>query len=132
MLKPEPVRGRRSQVSAPKKHGRCTLACHFMQLLMPLYCQFLPCSTTQPTAGNEVVRSGLLPFYVIGNEGGFFPSVVGPVIEVLLGPAERYDIIFDFSSLTAGATHCAMLSVAGLLDSSCTHCTAQDCCGSTK
>jgi FtsP/CotA-like multicopper oxidase with cupredoxin domain len=59
-----------------------------------------------------VVSNCLLPFYVIGNEGGFLPSVVGPVSEVLLGPAERYDLVFDFSSLTAGAAHSTMLNAA--------------------
>jgi FtsP/CotA-like multicopper oxidase with cupredoxin domain len=49
-----------------------------------------------------VVVNGIIPFWVIGNEGGFFPSVHGPVDQVLLGPAERYDIIFDFSSLQPG------------------------------
>jgi hypothetical protein len=54
--------------------------------------------------GSEVVTypSEILPFNVIGNEAGFFPSVVANVMEVLLGPAERYDIIFDFSTLPAG------------------------------
>lgn len=49
--------------------------------------------------GAEVVTSGVLPFWVVGNEAGFFPSLVGPVTQVLLGPAERYDVIFDFSTV---------------------------------
>ncbi|WIA16509.1 hypothetical protein OEZ85_013187 [Tetradesmus obliquus] len=62
-------------------------------------------STTQPTAATPVVTTGILPFYAIGNEGGFFPSVVGPITDtgVLMGPAERYDLIIDFSALKAGA-----------------------------
>jgi bilirubin oxidase len=60
-------------------------------------------STTQPTPGNEIAATGIIPFYIVGNEGGFFPSIVGPLKEVLMGPAERYDIILDFSSLTAGS-----------------------------
>jgi spore coat protein A len=72
---------------------------------MHLYCcPALHYSTTQPTAGTEVVTTGIMPFYVIGNEGGFFPSVVGPITNtgVLMGPAERYDIILDFSAVPAG------------------------------
>jgi FtsP/CotA-like multicopper oxidase with cupredoxin domain len=41
--------------------------------------------------------------WVVGNEAGYFPSLVGPVRQVLLGPAERYDIILDFSSIPGGA-----------------------------
>jgi FtsP/CotA-like multicopper oxidase with cupredoxin domain len=52
--------------------------------------------------GNEVVTTNILPFWVIGNEGGFFPSLVGPVTQVLMGPAERYDIIFDFWNVPMG------------------------------
>ncbi|WIA36699.1 hypothetical protein OEZ86_007976 [Tetradesmus obliquus] len=61
-------------------------------------------STTQPTAANPVVTTGILRFYAIGNEGGFFPSVVGPFTDtgVLMGPAERYDLIIDFSGIPAG------------------------------
>jgi hypothetical protein len=63
------------------------------------------CSTNQPTVGNEVVWDGLLRFWLIGNEGGFFPSLVGPVSQVLLSPAERYGIIIDFSIVLAGELH---------------------------
>lgn len=46
--------------------------------------------------------SASVPFWVVGNEGGFLPSLVGPVTQVLLGPAERYDIVIDFSAVDAG------------------------------
>lgn len=42
-----------------------------------------------------------IPFHVIGNEAGFFPSVV-TTTQVLMGPAERYDIIIDFSDFYIG------------------------------
>ncbi|WIA31356.1 hypothetical protein OEZ86_002257 [Tetradesmus obliquus] len=67
-------------------------------------------STTQPTVGAEVVTSGVLPFWVVGNEAGFFPSLVGPVTQVLLGPAERYDVIFDFSTVPGNAGSVYMLN----------------------
>lgn len=52
------------------------------------------------------MTTGILRFYAIGNEGGFFPSVVGPFTDtgVLMGPAERYDLIIDFSGIPAGET----------------------------
>jgi hypothetical protein len=60
-------------------------------------------STVQPTVGAEVVATGLVDFWVVGNEAGYFPSLVGPARQVLLGPAERYNIILDFSSIPGGA-----------------------------
>eukprot|EP00775_Hariotina_reticulata_P002747 gene2747-3041_t len=55
--------------------------------------------TAPSDPANPIITEGRLPFYVIGNEGGFFPSLVGPRTSILLGPAERYDIIFDFSRI---------------------------------
>jgi len=40
-----------------------------------------------------------LPFWVIGNEGGFFPNLQPPTITLQMGPAERYDVIIDFSRM---------------------------------
>ncbi|KAF6257813.1 hypothetical protein COO60DRAFT_1460964 [Scenedesmus sp. NREL 46B-D3] len=60
-------------------------------------------STVQPTVGAEVVTEDLIPFYVIGNEGGFFPSAV-EATQVVMGDAERYDIIIDFSGVAAGSS----------------------------
>ena len=37
-----------------------------------------------------------LPFWQIGDEGGFLPAPV-ELSEVLLGPAERADVIVDFT-----------------------------------
>ena len=51
-----------------------------------------------------------LPFWQIGNEGGFLPEPV-ELPEVLLGPAERADVIVDFTNVPAGtAVH--LLNVA--------------------
>ncbi len=43
-----------------------------------------------------------LPFHVIGTEGGFLPAPVG-LTELLMSPAERMDVIMDFTGL-AGTT----------------------------
>lgn len=42
-----------------------------------------------------------LPFTVIGTDGGFLPA---PVVlrQLLIGPAERFDVIVDFSKLSPG------------------------------
>ncbi len=47
--------------------------------------------------------SGGLPFTQIGSEGGYLPA---PVVlqEILIAPAERADVIVDFSSLPVGTT----------------------------
>ena len=42
-----------------------------------------------------------LSFWQIGNEGGFLPGPV-ELPEILLGPAERADVIVDFTNLPAG------------------------------
>ena len=41
-----------------------------------------------------------LPFWQIGNEGGFLPAPV-ELPELLLGPAERADVIVDFTNVAA-------------------------------
>src|SRR5215204_287736 len=51
-----------------------------------------------------------LPFWQIGNEGGFLPKPV-ELPEVLLGPAERADVIVDFTNVPAG-TPVHMFNVA--------------------
>ena len=51
-----------------------------------------------------------LPFWQIGNEGGFLPQPV-ELSEVLLAPAERADVIVDFTNVPAG-TSVHMLNVA--------------------
>ena len=42
-----------------------------------------------------------LPFWQIGNEGGFLPAPV-ELPELLLGPAERADVIVDFTNVALG------------------------------
>jgi bilirubin oxidase len=49
------------------------------------------------------------PFSMIGNEGGFLPRPV-ELPEVLLAPAERADVIVDFTNVTAG-TEVRLLNV---------------------
>lgn len=44
-------------------------------------------------------NTGRLDMYVIGNEAGFFPTMVGPKKSIMMGPAERYDVIVDFSQI---------------------------------
>jgi spore coat protein A len=44
-----------------------------------------------------------LPFWQIGAEGGFLPKPV-QLSELLIAPAERADVIVDFSELPAGST----------------------------
>ncbi|MEU8995882.1 multicopper oxidase domain-containing protein [Streptomyces caniferus] len=41
-----------------------------------------------------------LPFWLIGTDGGFRPPL--PMLNFLIGPAERYDLIVDFSQLPMG------------------------------
>uniref|UniRef100_A0A383VIA1 Plastocyanin-like domain-containing protein n=1 Tax=Tetradesmus obliquus TaxID=3088 RepID=A0A383VIA1_TETOB len=68
-------------------------------------------STTQPTLGQLVAPdSASVPFWVVGNEGGFLPFLVGPITQVLLGPAERYDIVIDFSAVDAASNKVYMLN----------------------
>jgi FtsP/CotA-like multicopper oxidase with cupredoxin domain len=43
-----------------------------------------------------------LPFWQIGNEGGFLPAPL-EVRELLLGPAERADVIIDFTDAALGS-----------------------------
>jgi FtsP/CotA-like multicopper oxidase with cupredoxin domain len=42
------------------------------------------------------------PFTIIGNDGGLLPAPVKMVTEVLLGMAERLDLLVDFQALGAG------------------------------
>jgi bilirubin oxidase len=44
-----------------------------------------------------------LPFWQIGADGGFLPRPV-QVSQLLLGPAERADVVVDFSGVSAGST----------------------------
>jgi FtsP/CotA-like multicopper oxidase with cupredoxin domain len=53
--------------------------------------------------GNPETRpaTATLPFVQIGAEGGFLPQPV-PLDQLLMGPAERADVIVDFTGLPAG------------------------------
>ncbi|MDF3043486.1 MAG: bilirubin oxidase, partial [Thermomicrobiales bacterium] len=46
--------------------------------------------------------SGALPFHQIGSDGGFLPTLV-TLDQLLLGPAERADVILDISEVSPGA-----------------------------
>ena len=46
---------------------------------------------------------GGLPMWIIGTEGGLLPRPV-PVNDFLMAPAERFDVIVDFSTLSMGTT----------------------------
>lgn len=52
---------------------------------------------------NQYMRpvESALPFWVIGNEGGFLPAPV-EAEELLLSPAERFDVIVDFTDVPEG------------------------------
>jgi bilirubin oxidase len=43
-----------------------------------------------------------LPFWQIGNEGGFLPDKAIELSQLLLGPAERADVIVDFTDVATG------------------------------
>jgi FtsP/CotA-like multicopper oxidase with cupredoxin domain len=46
-------------------------------------------------------NDNVMPFYQIGTEGGFLPATVS-VNQLLLGPAERADVIMDFTGMAPG------------------------------
>lgn len=48
-----------------------------------------------PLDGTQV--ADLLPFWVVGNDGGFYPELQEPITALEMGPAERYDIVIDFT-----------------------------------
>jgi bilirubin oxidase len=56
-------------------------------------------------AGDPAARpaSAALPFWQIGGDGGFLPAPV-ELGHLLVGPAERADVIVDFSGLAEGTT----------------------------
>jgi bilirubin oxidase len=56
--------------------------------------------TTDPLARRPARPA--LPFWQIGTEGGFLPAPV-QLDQLLMGPAERADVIVDFSDAQAGA-----------------------------
>lgn len=47
---------------------------------------------------DPVAAPAVRPFWVIGNEGGFLPEPVS-LNELLIAPAERYDVIVDFTTV---------------------------------
>jgi spore coat protein A, manganese oxidase len=53
--------------------------------------------------GDPTVRPGIpaLPFWLIGTDGGFLPAPV-QLDQLLIAPAQRNDVIVDFSTLTPG------------------------------
>lgn len=66
----------------------------------PRPCLLLARSLNPPPVDGTDTRTGpceRIPFWVIGNEGGYFSQPVQRD-QLIMGPAERYDIIFDFRS----------------------------------
>ncbi len=57
--------------------------------------------TTSSTAACDPASQPLLTFWQIGAEGGFLPQPV-PLTELLVAPAERADVIVDFSAFPVG------------------------------
>ena len=56
-------------------------------------------------------RTLLLPFWQIGAEGGFLPAPV-EITELLLGPAERADVIVDFTRRSRSGAEIVLLNLA--------------------
>lgn len=54
-----------------------------------------------PLSGPDVATT--LPFYVVGNDDGFMPALGAPMTTLQMGPAERYDVVIDFSCEWGGA-----------------------------
>jgi FtsP/CotA-like multicopper oxidase with cupredoxin domain len=48
---------------------------------------------------NSLDLATLLPMFVVGNDGGFLPQVQPPTTTLQIGPAERYDVVVDFSGV---------------------------------
>ena len=57
-----------------------------------------------PVPGNPITFTRDLSFVQIGAEGGLFRSPVGPMNYVVLGLAERAEIVVDFSGLAPGSS----------------------------
>lgn len=62
------------------------------------------------TGFDPVAAPAVRPFWVIGNEGGFLPEPVR-LNELLMAPAERYDVIVDFTTVPPG-TKLFMINLA--------------------
>lgn len=50
----------------------------------------------------QLAFSNAMPFRVIGSDGGLFTAAVDGVTSFLIGPAERYEAIVDFSGVKVG------------------------------
>lgn len=64
-----------------------------------------------PLATAETVN--VLPFWVVGNDAGFFPQLQPDVTTLLMGPGERYDVVIDFTreqKNDMNACDCVLLS----------------------
>lgn len=65
----------------------------------------LPCirRSDLPTINplSPTASASLVPFYVIGNDGGWFPQLQAPMTTLQMGPSERYDVIIDFSGMSS-------------------------------
>jgi FtsP/CotA-like multicopper oxidase with cupredoxin domain len=62
---------------------------------------FLEGSNARPYNLSIDTGSSLLPFYVIGTDGGYLDKPA-PTTNLLMLPGERYDVIIDFSGISSG------------------------------
>jgi hypothetical protein len=46
---------------------------------------------------SAAATASLVPFWVVGNEGGFWPRLSPPMTTLQAGPAERFDLVLDLS-----------------------------------
>ena len=56
--------------------------------------------------------SSSLPFWVIGTEGGFLPDKPVNINQLTLMPAERYDVIIDFTNVPAQTKSLYLVNIA--------------------
>lgn len=104
-----------------------TLACIELLMVVSTAVQSIGCNHSLPQAANLLMASqvygplvllstgcnrstaaqidplvpaqvaNLLPFHVIGNEAGYYPELQAPRTSLQMGPAQRFDVILDFS-----------------------------------
>jgi len=63
--------------------------------------RFLILRTTADVPGTVLPPTTALPFWQIGSDGGFLPAPVS-LDSLLIGPAERADVVVDFTGLPVG------------------------------
>lgn len=108
----------RLEVEARRYRFRILNGCNARTLILRLASAPNPVIPNPPPAGPPFdpplprSNAGTLPFWVIGTEGGFLPGnavkvesdINQPGAGLLMMPAERFDVIVDFSGLAPGTT----------------------------